>query len=821
VTPTSGAGPAVLEIAPYEFASALRLERELGVSHVVAQVLVRRGLSDPGAARAFLKAADEHPPSACAGMAAAVDLLLSHVERGSRITIHGDYDVDGVCSTAILVRALRRLDATVDWLIPSRADDGYGLSLAAVERVAARGTGLLVTVDCAITSVDEVAAARGLGLDVLVTDHHSPRADGRLPDAPIVHPVLGGYPCPDLCAAGVALKIAQALDEATTADGAWREDLDLAALATVADCVPLHGENRRIVRTGIAALADTAKPGLRELMRVARIDPSSLDARGIGFGLAPRINAAGRMQRADAGVELVLTEDGARATEIARELDGLNLDRRDAETRIVFEAQAQVATADEEWPGDEGPPAYVLAGEGWHPGVIGIVASRIAERQNRPVVVVALDGEGGTGSGRSIPAFDLLAGLDACVHLLIRHGGHRAAAGLEVARDGLEDFRAAFVAHAEAALSGVDIAPRERVDAIVSGDELDLALAEELRKLEPHGIANPPPTLLLPAARLAEPRPMGEGKHLRFTAEAGGRRSQAVAFGTTRLPVSSDEPADAAFRLELDAWNGVVSPRLVLRCARRSEPGAIELVGEPDDYLDAVRAALTQSPSPPVVAAVDDLDGVRRTDVDRRGHGIAGTIADLVAAGQPVLVACADARRRRAALTGRLGGFALVAHGALERQPELADPYLHVVALDPPASPAQGRSMRRGSGFTHLAWGAAELRFAQQIHEQEFVLRDQLAALYRALRARGSAGGEELEATLRGEGPAKRSPALAGRLLRILEELGLVSLEPGLSAVAVTSTERTTLERSPTFAASTRRLEEQREYLDLTTRRAA
>jgi single-stranded-DNA-specific exonuclease len=591
-----------LDVAPYELAAALTLERELGVSHVLAQVLVRRGLSAPADARRFLAAEEEHAPSELDGMGTAVALVLAAVEAGRRITIHGDYDVDGVCSTAILVRALRRLDAAVDWLIPSRADDGYGLSLASVERLAARGTGLLITVDCAITAVDEVAAARSLGLDVLVTDHHTPRADGRLPDAPIVHPALGGYPCADLCAAGVALKLAHALDEATAADGAWSQDLDLAALATVADCVPLRGENRRIVRDGLAVLADTAKPGLRELMRVARVDPSALDARAIGFGLAPRINAAGRMQRADAGVELVLTQDAERAAEIARELDGLNLDRRDAETRILFEAQAQAAAADKAWTAGERPPAYVLAGEDWHPGVIGIVASRIAERQNRPVLIVALDGDGGTGSGRSIPAFDLLAGLDACGHLLVRHGGHRAAAGLEVARERLDEFRAAFVAHAGSALAGVDIAPRERIDAVVSGDELDLALAEELRALEPHGIANPPPTLLLPAARLADPRAMGEGKHLRFTAEAGGRRSQAVGFGMTRLPVDPDQPADAAFRLELDAWSGVVSPRLVLRCARPCDPDAIELVGEPDGYLDAVRAELAESPEAPLVA---------------------------------------------------------------------------------------------------------------------------------------------------------------------------------------------------------------------------
>src|SRR3954447_13916724 len=291
-----------LQVSPYRFAAAARLSAALGCTHVVAQVLARRGLADPAAARAFLAAEDRHALVEWPGLADAAARVSGHVERGSRITVHGDYDVDGICSTAILVRALRTLGATVDWYLPSRIDDGYGLARATVDRLAARGTDLLVTVDCAITAVDEVAAARSLGLDVVVTDHHQPRADGRLPDAPIVHPAVCGYPFAHLCAAGVALKVAEAL-EAPTAS----EDLDLAALATVADVVSLTGENRRIVREGLRALATTSKPGLRALMRVARVDPTLLDATAVGFRLAPRINAAGRLHRADAGIELVLT----------------------------------------------------------------------------------------------------------------------------------------------------------------------------------------------------------------------------------------------------------------------------------------------------------------------------------------------------------------------------------------------------------------------------------------------------------------------------------------------------------------------------------
>ena len=305
---------------------------------------MRRGLADPSEAERFLAGVEHHPLDAFGGLRAAAEHILSHVAKQSRITVHGDYDVDGVAATAVLVRALRTLGAQVDWYLPSRIDDGYGLAAATVAKLAARGTDLLVTVDCAITAVEEVAAARAAGLDVVVTDHHTPRADGALPDAPIVHPRLGSYPCPELCATAVAHKLAQALLEHAGEDPALAdEDLDLVALATVADVVPLVDENRRLVREGLRALARTRKPGLRALMEVARVDPSFVDATAIGFRLAPRINAAGRLHRADAGLELLLTEDSARAKAIAAELDAVNAERRDVETRILFAAEAQVA----------------------------------------------------------------------------------------------------------------------------------------------------------------------------------------------------------------------------------------------------------------------------------------------------------------------------------------------------------------------------------------------------------------------------------------------------------------------------------------------
>lgn len=549
------------EIPECEPSAVERLQREVGVSGPVAQVLVRRGMAEPAHARAFLAADEEHPYTAFEGIDAAIATIAEHVRTGTRITIHGDYDVDGVCSTAVLVRSLRRLNADVDWYLPDRASDGYGLSMDTVGRLAARGTRLLVTADCAITAVEEVAAARASGMEVVVSDHHSVRADGLLPDAPIVHPTVCGYPFRGLCATAVAYKLVQGLEGRDPV-----EDLDLVALATIADVVPLLGENRALARRGLRALAGTVKPGLRALMSVARVDPARANERSVAFGLAPRLNAAGRLYRADAGLELILTEDSVRAAQIAHELDRVNHERRVAERTIAHEAEAQIAALD----GLDERRALVLAGEDWHVGVIGIVASRLAEAHHRPVVLIALDGDRGRGSGRGgCEAFDLLAGLTACSEHLSRYGGHRAAAGLEIERRHVAGFAAALDAYAGSVLGSEDMAPVERVDAVVDGSELGMALAEELGQLAPFGQANPSVSLMIAEATFADVRPMGEGKHARFTVRTEAGRARAVAFNTRgHLGVAEGEPAQATFTLEVNEWNGVSEPRLVLRRAR-------------------------------------------------------------------------------------------------------------------------------------------------------------------------------------------------------------------------------------------------------------
>ena len=785
----------VLRIPAYDLAAALTLERELGISHVLSQILVRRGFGQPDAAREFLAAGVAHDPATFDGIERALEPIERQIAAGARITVHGDYDVDGVCATAIMVRALRALGADVGWYLPGRLEDGYGLALHTVERLAARGTALLVTVDCAITAVDEVAAARAAGLEVVVTDHHAQRPDGRLPDCPIVHPGVCGYPFDGLCGTAVAYKLAQALG-APTAD----DDVELVALATVADLVPLVDENRRLVREGLAALANTAKPGLRALISVSRADPSALNAGTLGFRLAPRINAAGRLRRPDAGLELLLTDDRQRAREIASELDSLNAERRAVEQRILWEAEAQVR--------ELGPrSAYVLASEDWHPGVVGIVASRIAENHHRPAVLVALEGESGTGSGRSIPGFDLLGALHDCAPVLDRYGGHSAAAGLTVARERLPEFRSAFELHARQALTPALLERSERVDAVVSGAALGLELAEELELLEPCGIANPSPRLLVPGAQFSDVRPMGEGRHARFCISSGGVRARAVAFGCDgRVGDESGEPRDATFKLERNAWNGAVEARLVLRHEQRCSPPPIDALGEPSDYLAAVLAELDRA----VVASGPARSVGGRRVIDRRGESPLAVLRDAVAGGASVLALSADVPRRLAGLQARAGGFALACHQTLDCNPALADAYDQLVVLDPPAV---AELPTGGDGYTQLAWGEPELRFAQQMHELEYGLRASLVALYRDLRERQRVAGEELEFLLRGEGPHGRSARLAARLVRVLAELELVSLDRDLPALVVASVTPTELDRSPSYRVYAQRYEDGRRYL--------
>ena len=563
---------------PYEYADVRAVADGLGLSEPVAVTLVRRGYRTPELARAFLAADESYPPAAFHSMATIVAQVRAAIAAGERITVHGDFDVDGVCATTIMVSTLRALGAECDWLIPDRIEDGYGLSAPNIEKLAKRGTKLLITVDCGVTAVEEVRLARELGIETIVTDHH--QAGDELPDCPILHPEISDYPFVSLCGTAVAWKLSCALREASGmgSPGAHsrgvpgdpipdashddQSDLDLVALATVADVVPLVGENRSLVKRGLVEMRRTRRPGLRALMAASKCEPTRLDESDLAFRLAPRINAAGRLYRADAGVELLLTEDESRAEEIAVELGRANSERRAREREVDTAAEAarrELPEALREAPG------LVLAGEDWHPGVVGIVASRLVERHHRPVVVVSLDGEGGgRGSGRSIPGFDLLAALQACSEHLESFGGHRAAAGLSLRAENLDAFREAFAAHATAVLGPDELLRTQRIDAMVGGVGLGLELAEELGQLAPFGMGNPGVRLMVPSARVSDVRTMGEGKHSRFSLHSGSHRALGVAFGRSSLGVEDDDAVDAAVRLEVNHWNGSVEPRVVL-----------------------------------------------------------------------------------------------------------------------------------------------------------------------------------------------------------------------------------------------------------------
>ena len=553
------------------------------------------------------------------------------------------------------------------------------------------------------------------------------------------------------------LKLSEALYAAAGRDPAEAaEDADLAALATVCDLVPLQGENRRIVREGLVALGRTPKPGLRALMEVGGVAPGELSEHALGFRLGPRINAAGRMQRADAALELLLTDDPARAGEVARELDFLNRDRQEAETRILFAAEAAAAAQAHR-------AAIVVAGEGWHPGVVGIVASRLVERWRRPCVVIALDGDSGRGSGRSISAYDLHAGLAACSEHLARFGGHRMAAGVELDARAIDSFRRALSAHAAAALSPADLIPVEHVDAVVPGGDLGLDLAEDLELLRPFGMGNPQPTLLVPAARFERVTPMGEEKeHSRFTlVTAGGARSRGVAFRSPPrdLARAQEQAHDIALRLERNRWNGVVEPRVILRALCPTQPGEIEVLGEDRPFWDEVRDAFAEG------ARVDPpaADGIVE---DRRREGIAGVAGDLFSSGESVLVAVADVPRRRAGLEAVVAGLSdgpmpVVAWAALGARAELGAPFEHLVALDPPPG-GNADPLLHVAPRAHLAWGPAEAEFAIAAYRTALDLRPQLTEVYRALRELPQdAPASGLEAALRGAGRYPERPPSA------------------------------------------------------------
>ncbi|HEY0408204.1 MAG TPA: single-stranded-DNA-specific exonuclease RecJ [Pyrinomonadaceae bacterium] len=550
------------------------LARSLNVSPVVAQLLITRGYADEAAARRFLRPAHDqlHDPSLMLGMTEAVERILRAIDKGERILVYGDYDVDGTTGTVVLRRALHLLGAQTGFHVPHRFTEGYGIQQAALERARDEGYTVVVSVDCGIRAHEPLYWARDHGLDVIVTDHHLPDEDEGAPPAfAVLNPNQRGceYPDKNLAGVGVAFKLAHALFRARGMESKVAGFLKMVAIGTVADVAQLVGENRAIVALGLADLAGATNPGLRALMEVAGCgDGRGMTAYDLGFRLGPRINAAGRMDAARAVVELFEATGPEDARRLAQHLDARNRERQVAQSELV-----QLALDEWNSAGAAGAHVAVIAGDNWHRGVIGIAASKIAEKLNRPCIVISLENGIGHGSARSIEAYHLLNGLTACADLFEKFGGHSHAAGLSIKRERIDELRRRLNEHAAALLREEDLQPAIIIEAELPADVLSLALAEELRALEPYGAGNPRPLFMTRNLRLlSEPRIMKE-KHLKLRLAAeDGRPLEAVWWnaveeldGQTLAPGARIE---LAYTVEENTWQGVTRLQLNVKDMR-------------------------------------------------------------------------------------------------------------------------------------------------------------------------------------------------------------------------------------------------------------
>lgn len=552
-----------------DHAAVDRLARDLRLPPTLCRLLVQRGYGEADAARGFLRPTPQHihAPAGLAGAADAVARLRLAIEGRETILVHGDYDVDGICATALYVRALRMMGAKAEPFVPRRLVDGYDLSDAGVKAAAELRASLILTCDCGIVAHEAVRRARAAGIDVVVTDHHTPGDD--LPDAAaVVNPNRRdcGYPDKGLAGVGVAWKVCCALAaEVGFPEERLHSFLDLVAVATIADVAPLRGENRALVRWGLRVLRETPNAGLRALMRVTGLaDRAEITASQVGFVLAPRINAVGRMGEALRGVHLLLTDDDAEAERIAHTLEADNQWRRSVEGETLREALASLETGYD----PERDYGLVLASTGWHPGVIGIVASRLVERLHRPVVMIALDGHGeGKGSARSIHAFNLYEAMRDCSGHLVRYGGHRVAAGCSIRTENVDAFRDAFGALARERLTEEQLVPEVRIDLEMELRHADHELVRMLRHAGPFGAGNATPVFAARGVAVADHRVVGQG-HLKMTLGAYGARLEAIGFGMgerCREPGFGTQLLDVAFKLEENHFNGrtTVQARLV------------------------------------------------------------------------------------------------------------------------------------------------------------------------------------------------------------------------------------------------------------------
>ena len=561
-----------------------RLARALRVDPLVAQLLASRGVDDADAARVFLdpKLTHLHDPAKLAGCARAAERLVEAVRGGEPIAIYGDYDVDGVTATAILFHIIRAADPNADVrrYVPHRIDEGYGLNPDAVAQLADEGARVIISVDCGITAVGPAAIAKEHGVDLIITDHHEPNADGSMPDAyATVHPALDceatgePYPWRDLCGAGVAYKIAWQFARTWCGSDRVTEKfrdtlidlLSLAALGTVADVVPLVDENRAITIFGLRRIKQTPLVGLNALIDASRLRDEKIDSYHVGFVLGPRLNACGRMGHAKEAVDLLTDAPPPEAEAIAETLTGINDERRATERKIFEQA---VALVDSNGYDSDECRAIVLGDDDWHPGVVGIVCSRLVEKFGRPTVLVNTSGDQAGGSARSIDGFSIVDAFTACAEHLDRYGGHAMAAGLKLPTKNLDAFRDAMIAYAAQLLEPEDLVPLLNIDAEVGLDAITVGVGEQLERLAPFGRSNPAPVVLIRNANLKQAATtMGkEARHLCMNIEQDGRWLRCIAWnmGELAAKLPAGTRIDLAGQLKLNRYRGRVSVEMVI-----------------------------------------------------------------------------------------------------------------------------------------------------------------------------------------------------------------------------------------------------------------
>ena len=817
------------QIGPVDLRAAATLADELHMGRLAAEILARRGFTDPDAARDFLHPDFRvHSPYLLDGMAAARKRVDRALGRGETIAVYGDYDADGITATFLLAEFLRaQMGAEVLWRLPNRLSEGYGISTEAMDELAAAGAGLVITVDCGIGAHAEVEHARGLGLDVIVTDHHEPI--GQLPDCIVINPKLGRYPFPHLAGVGVALKLAHALledrrDDRVELPLALRPYLDVVAVGTVADVVPLLDENRSLAAMGIGRLRSAPRPGLAALLEVSETRPDDVDAATIGFRLAPRLNAAGRLEDASQVVELLGAPDRAAALPLAQRLGALNAERQEIEAVILREALARLP--------DRLPAAVVLSSPDWHAGVIGIVAARVVEQTGRPTILLSETDGLAKGSGRSIAAFDLLAGVAACSDRLLGYGGHRAACGLSLRADDVAGFAEALAGYAGERLGDDDFRSVTRVEALAAGDELTLALTDELDLFAPHGLGNPRPLLLLHGAELGACRLTRNGRHLQCDVRLDGVTAPGVRFGFSALSeLLPGARYDVPVAYVKNSFNGMVRPQALVKGAYEVARPAADLCATEcvlacpyrvsgDELWEALAEATLPGAAGAdgAAAAVAALRRERRL-FDRRRRPVGATLSSLVAAGGRLLVLVADVGRRRPLLTRdawlpRLGrsylylngacaasrlGLAVCGDGAADgpdvvmtdtvlaaASPELVSVFDHVAFVDPPFDGGLFGEILAAlapSACVHVLWGESEVDCTKAVVADGYDLDVVCRRVYRALAAAEQLGDDELAAELLGrQGFLAGLPALAAAW-RTLSEAGLLADDAGKKGV--------------------------------------